>query len=51
VDLHIALACNHIFIGNWNTGTLGGSTFSYLISQQLPKEVKQVLIEDMNKEE
>ena len=43
VDLHIALFCNNFFIGHWSKEKSAGSTFTYLISQKLKKEVKQIL--------
>jgi len=45
LDLHIALACNNTFIGGWNPQKLNGSTFSYIISQKLSKEVKKVMLD------
>lgn len=45
VDSIIAENCNNIFIGNFNMQKLNGSTFSYLISQKLNQNVKQILID------
>jgi len=46
VDLLLSTKlCNNIFIGNYNPITLHGSTFSYLVSNNMNRDVKKVLID------
>jgi hypothetical protein len=44
-DLIITKCCNNIFLGNYNPNTFNGSTFSYVISNLMEKNVKKVLID------
>lgn len=44
VDLLVADACNNVFISSFHTGFFTGSTFSYMITRRLPKNVKVVNI-------
>jgi hypothetical protein len=45
IDLLISGNCNNLFIGNFNMKKLNGSTFSYLISQKLNTNIKQIFID------
>jgi hypothetical protein len=48
IDLLIAKKCNNIFIGNFNTINLQGSTFSYYVGKSINENIKHVYI-DINK--
>lgn len=44
-DLLVSKMCNNIYIGNYNPNTFTGSTFSYLVSNNMNKDVKRILID------
>lgn len=44
-DLLISKICNNIYIGNYNPNTFTGSTFSYIVSNNMNKNVRKVLID------
>ena len=45
VDLLNGTQCNNIFIGNYNINTHAGSSFSYILANQLPDSVKKIMID------
>jgi hypothetical protein len=44
LDLIIGGNCNNIFIGNYNPVCKNGSSFSYILSQNLNSKIKQILV-------
>ena len=45
VDLLISKYCNNIFIGNFNTIKLNGSTFSYYVGKIIQNSRKNIYID------
>ena len=45
IDMLCAKQCNNIFIGNFNMKKLNGSTFSFLIIQNLNDNINKILID------
>jgi hypothetical protein len=45
IDLNLGLKCNSTYIGSFNMHKLSGSSFTYSLIQQMPKESKHVLID------
>jgi hypothetical protein len=48
IDLLIGERCNGYFIANWNYNNNDGSTFSYVLSQRMNKNVKILSVDNNN---